>query len=93
MRNQFQPGTNSPLKQILQNVLMKKILEYHVCENSIYYSKKPMSKPGKPIKPKKEMNHMIYILNESNDHEFYNILDDEETHFVCEKQGKFKCQV
>ena len=83
MKNLFQPGTTSPLKQILQNMLMKQILDYHCCEKNIFYSTKPKGKCTK-----KESNHMIYIMN-NDKHEFYNILQSFNDHFICEKQGKF----
>ena len=38
MRNMFQPGTVSPLKQILQNCYIKRLLEFHYCEKKIFYS-------------------------------------------------------
>lgn len=40
MKNMFQPGTLSPLKQILQNCFVKRILEFHQCEKSIFLSQK-----------------------------------------------------
>ena len=33
----FQPGTTSTLKQILQNVFMKRYVEYHVCQSSLFF--------------------------------------------------------
>ena len=35
MRNLFHAGTVSPLKQILQNCYVKRILEHHVCEKKL----------------------------------------------------------
>ena len=40
LRNSFQPGTISPLKQMLQAVLLKRTLGYHCCQLSIHYSPK-----------------------------------------------------
>ena len=83
MRNHFQPGTTAPLKQVFQNILMKRILDYHCCEKTIFYSCKPEEECRK-----KEANHMIYTMN-NNKHEFYNILEIYKDFFICEKQGKF----
>ena len=40
LRNSFVPGTISPLKQIFQSILLKRLLSKHVCELTILYSKK-----------------------------------------------------
>ena len=32
MRNLFHPGTTSPLKQVLQNCFVKRLLEFHTCQ-------------------------------------------------------------
>ena len=46
----FRPGTTSPLKQILQNCYMKRLLQTHVCTAPIYFS--PPQPTGLPIQAK-----------------------------------------
>ena len=36
LKNKFTPGTTSTLKQMLQNILIKRSLAHHCCEPSIY---------------------------------------------------------
>ena len=38
LRNCFVPRTNSPLKQIMQKILLKRKLSHHVCQKNILYS-------------------------------------------------------
>ena len=90
MKNLFQPGTVSPLKQILQNTYVKRILEHHECEKSTFFSveKKPI--PGKKFNTPKENNHVIYTISENYEIDMYEIeeiIDHE--HFRCTIQGKF----
>ena len=89
LRNQFQPGTPNPLKQILQNVLLKRKLEYHCCEKPIYYSEKPRSRHGQEPKETRENNYMIYVYDEKK-YVFYNIIEKHKDYCICETQGKFK---
>ena len=53
MRNSFVPGTPSTLKQIMQNVLIKRAISNHRCENSIYISPKETSQ---------QANNLIYCF-------------------------------
>ena len=81
MKSLFQPGTISTSKQILSNCFMKRQLENHSCEKSIFYD---IEKPGK------ENNFQIYTVSDDNKYHFYNIkkIIDEDT-FLCNPQGKF----
>ena len=84
MKNLFQAGTNSPVKQILQNTLMKRTLESHFCTKPVKYSCKKNPNVGL------ENNSLIYIFNDKNQHEFYNIIEiGENDIFTCTPQGKF----
>ena len=84
LRNLFQPGTVSPLKQILQNCFMKRMLEYHVCEKSLYFS------PEKN-KTARENNSLIYTYGEDEKITMYKIFEIlDENNFNCKKQGKFQ---
>ena len=82
MKNLFQPGTSSPLKQILQNTLMKRQLECHKCEKTILYT-------IQNEKQSLEDNSLIYTF-ENNMYAFYVITSIEEHEFTCKKQGKFE---
>ena len=77
------PGTISPLKQILQKILLKRALAPHSCEIPIHYSNYNTSL---------ENNSYIYCWEENN-YNFYiiqDILDDD--NFLCKKIGKYPCE-
>lgn len=85
MKNLFQPGTNSAVKQIMQNTMMKRLLEPHCCNKPVKFACKKDSQKGL------ENNSMVYTLNEQNQHELYNIIEiNEDGSFQCTKQGRFK---
>ena len=88
MKNLFKPGTTSPLKQILQNTIMKRSLEHHSCHKSIQYN--TVKVPNKGL----ENNSMVYIFNDEKKYEFYNIIQiNDDNTYQCTEQGKFvhKC--
>ena len=89
MKNLFQPGTQAPLKQILKNTIMKRQIEYHTCEKTIFYA--PEKKKGQRVESfqNKENNHTIYTY-ENNCHNFHNIVEVNNDLFICTKQGKFE---
>ena len=90
IRNLFQPGTVSPLKQILQNCFVKRILEHHVCEKETYFAPEKKPKPGVKLNPGKENNHLIYTFNKDNTITMYSIIEIiNHNHFKCNVQGKF----
>ena len=89
MRNSFHPGTSSPLKQIFQNVLMRRILDYHNCFNTIYYKEDKLPKPGKKFNRPKECNSLFYIF-ENSTHSMYKIVSIEGNMLTCIKQGRYK---
>lgn len=89
MRNMFHPGTNSTLKQILSNCFMKRILEHHVCEKTIFYD--TFQKQTNRRNPGKENNYLIYVVTENSPLTMYIIMDKiDDKHYSCCKQGKFK---
>ena len=93
MKNLYVPGTMSTPKQILKNTYVKRSLEFHKCEKTIFYDCKKNPEPGKPFLPGLENNYLIYITNEQNDHEMYQIIefDQHDPDLVrCIKQGKFE---
>ena len=83
MRNLFQPGTTSTLKQILQNCYIKRMLEYHTCEKKIVY--------GPPKNTTiKENNSLIYTYNEDDELCIYSIIEIlDHNSYNCNMQGKF----
>ena len=89
MRHLFKPGTVSPLKQILQNCYVKRMLEHHKCEKTLYISPKKQKKVGVKLNPGKENNHLVYAYKE-NKYEMYKIVKEiDNNHFECNIQGKF----
>lgn len=87
MRNLFQAGTTSPLKQILENCYVKRSLEHHVCEKTTFYDTYKDNKKN----PGKENNYLVYVFDENKELTMYIIkekIDDQ--HFLCCKQGKYK---
>ena len=86
MRHSFTPGTQSPLKQILQKVYMKRALSHHTCESSIYLSSKDTNL---------ECNSLIYSF-ENKKYEMYKIenIDTEDKNMLyCRKQGRYNIQL
>ena len=82
MRNSFTPGTRSPLKQILENVLMKRVISPHCCKPSIYYSPKET-----PL----ESNSLIYTFVDEEYHLFKIISMDKDSNTMeCLKVGKYE---
>ena len=92
MKNLYVPGTLSTVKQILQNSYMKRTVEHHECEKTIFFDCKKKPVEGKPITPGLENNYLIYTTDETNNHHFYQIVDQDKDNsdvFICIKQGKF----
>ena len=81
MKNLFKPGTKSPLKQILQNAIMKRISEYHTCQKSILYSTDKNTSM--------ERNSLIYTFI-NNKYELYVINEINGDQFTCNRHGKFE---
>lgn len=81
LRNSFVPETQSTLKQIMRNVMIKRVLSKHKCENEIYFSEKesPM-----------EQNNMIYCF-EQKTYFIYKIIAVEPNVLICHSVGKKKC--
>ena len=81
MKNLFCPGTVAPIKQVLQNTIMKRKIGTHYCTKNIVFQERK-------DKETRENNHTIYTLAE-NGHNFYTIINCNEDTFTCYKQGKF----
>lgn len=78
MRHAFVPGTSSPLKQIMQQILIKRALSNHHCKPSIFYSPKDTAL---------ESNSCIYTFND-NEYEFFKILSIDDNSMHCAKFEK-----
>lgn len=61
VRNSFVPGTASPLKQIMQKVLLKRAIGSHSCKESIFYSEKDTNM---------QCNNLIYLYENETYHLF-----------------------
>lgn len=79
MRRSFVPGTCSPLKQILKNVLLKRILRNHLCENNIYVSN---------YETALERNNLIYTY-ENKKYDVYEVQDIAGNIAKCQKVGQY----
>lgn len=79
IRNSFTPGTKSTLKQIFKKILIKRILSFHCCENTIFYSNRETAL---------EDNTLIYKY-ENSVHLIYKIKEVREDYVVCFKQGRY----
>ena len=77
----FAPGTQSAMRQIMEKIYIKRSLQHHCCENTVYFSENDT-----PL----ESNSLIYCF-ESNVLNMYKIIKVEEDSLLCYKQGKFKC--
>lgn len=79
MRRSFVPGTVSPLKQIMKNILIKRALKKHVCTNNIFISnyETPM-----------ERNNLVYTY-ERNEYKIYQVSDIQDNTIMCNKVGQY----
>lgn len=85
MKNLFQAGTSSPLKQILQNTAMKRSLEKHYCYKPIKYE--CVKTPNHGL----ENNSLVYIFNNEKKYQFFNIINiNQDETFQCVEQGHFE---
>lgn len=78
LRNSFQPGTNSVVKQMFEKVMLRRILSKHICEENIYLRVKDTPT---------ECNSLIYVY-ESGVHLIYKIQKIEENgNLICNQLG------
>ena len=77
LRKSFQPGTTSVLKQMFQNVILKRMLSKHVCEEKLYLSVKDT-----PL----ECNSIIYTYK-NNEHVVYKINAIDNDILTCNQLG------
>ena len=82
LRKSFQPGTVSVLKQMMQSVLMKRILSKHVCAESMYFSEKDTAL---------ECNSLIYEYD-SDVHKIYKIISMTNDQLTCNQIGNHEVQ-
>ena len=80
LRHSFTPGTMSPLKQIMQKVLLKRSTASHSCKAPIYYS---------PKDTQLECNSLVYTFS-NNEYQFYQIISVQNNILECYKVGKYE---
>ena len=84
MRNMYHPGSIATSKQIILNCFMKRQLEKHYCEKSIFYD---VEKRGR------ENNSLVYYMNEEKKYSFFKIIKvNPNGTFTCNPQGKYPFQ-
>ena len=79
IRRSFVPGTVSPLKQIMKNIMLKRKLKNHVCENDIF-----ISNYNTPL----ESNNMIYTYC-NKEYKVYEIVEINDDFVTCQKVGLY----
>ena len=79
LRHSFTPGTRSPLKQVMQKIMLKRSLANHCCESSIFYSTKQSGL---------ESNNFVYTFVDKQ-YQFYKIKSIANNIFECCKVGKY----
>ena len=79
MRRSFVPGTTSPLKQILKNVLLKRSLRKHQCVNSYYISNYETSL---------ECNNLIYTYT-GKSYKIFKVSEIDGSNITCNKIGQY----
>ena len=78
LRQAFQAGTVSVLKQMFQNVILKRMLSTpHVCQEKIYYKEKDTAL---------ECNSLVYVYKEKR-HVIYKINSIDKDRFSCNQMG------
>ena len=82
IRRSFQPGTTSPLKQIMKNILLKRTLSNHQCKNNILISNYNTSL---------ECNNLIYCYR-NKEYLVYEVKDIDENIVTCHKVGQYQAQ-
>ena len=81
VRNSFVPGTPSTLKQIMSNVLLKRVLANHKCQNEMYISPK-----NTPL----ECNNLIYTFQQ-NSYTMYQVNSIDGNILTCQILDKLEC--
>ena len=81
VRNSFVPGTNNTLKQIMSNIMMKRVISHHCCERDIYISEKDTAL---------ECNSMIYTFSDLQ-YTFYKVQNVNGDELLCVEIEKLAC--
>lgn len=79
MRRSFVPGTRSPLKQIMKNIMLKRTMRKHVCRNNIFISNYDTAL---------ECNKLVYTYA-SKQYNIYEISDTDGKTITCHRVGKY----
>ena len=83
LRRAFVPGTVSVVKQMFQNVLLKRTLSHHVCEEKMILKEKDTAL---------ECNSLIYVY-ENNSHVIYKIKSIDNETLTCNQLGNFEIEL
>ena len=79
VRRSFVPGTPSPLKQILKNIYLKRVLRKHICAPKVFLSNYDTSL---------ESNKLIYCYTRKT-YSIYQIAEINGTNIMCNKIGLY----
>lgn len=82
VRNAFVPGTQSPLKQIFQKILLKRSLSYHSCEKPIFFSNHDT-----PL----QCDTLIYTFRHQT-HFLYKVMEEEDDYLICNEIVTIPCK-
>lgn len=82
LRKSFQPGTCSVLKQMMEKVLLRRILCKHTCSERMHFREKDTAL---------ECNSLIYVY-ESNTHTIFKIKSIVENNFICNQLGNHEVE-
>ena len=83
LRKSFHPGSRSVVKQMFQNVLLKRMLSKHVCRETIHLKEKDTAL---------ECNSLIYVFEE-NTHVIYKIKKIENDVLLCNQLGNHSIEL
>lgn len=82
IRNSYVPGTPSTLKQIFENIILKRTLANHACEKSIYLSNYDTAL---------QCNSLVYTY-ENDNYKMFKVIDEDGDNVLCNQQGTFVCE-
>ena len=82
IRNAFYPGTPSTLKQILENIYLRRSLCSHSCEKSIHLAN---------YETARQDDTLVYTYTDGR-YQIYKIIDEKDDDVICNPQGTFACE-
>lgn len=82
IRNSFAPGTQSPLKQIFERILLKRALSKHICQKSLLFTNHDTSL---------ECNTLVYTYKHSEYHIYKVVEITKEQKLICQEIQTLEC--